>query len=338
VSEQPQDWVTELLNPLPPVQSAKTALRKAPWAEEFSCLLDSQPSPLVPQHFLEEARRHKFGRLIVNPHCLFSRDRSIEMPFLETSTDEMVWVLHPITNAAMPFWLGPRFEELGSHLRSGEPAPPGLTRDEQLVLAMAGVLVEPDYIEECRRNYAAMVKRSAAQFRRRGYVALKSLIHPFHLAALRRYYRQLIRDGKIQLGDDQSPRRYGAHNERVARFFHHQLAAVVSDVLGEFTKPSYVYFASYQPGSRLGKHTDREQCQYSISLCLDFTPEPKKQTPWPLFLETRQGTVKIYQSLGDGLLYRGRELPHYRTHLPRNYTSTSLFFHYVRRDFNGPLN
>ncbi len=79
-------------------------------------------------------------------------------------------------------------------------------------------------------------------------------------SALRRYYRGLIRTRKIALGDDQTPRRYAAHNESVARS-HHQLAGAVTAIAGEPVKPSYVYVASYQSGAELEKHTDREQCE-----------------------------------------------------------------------------
>jgi hypothetical protein len=205
------------------------------------------------------------------------------------------------------------------------------------VLMAAHVLVEPDYTERRQREHAAMVRRGAAKFRKQGYAPVEGLLHPFHLGALRAYYRQLIRNGGLRLGDPQSSRRYFAHNERIACFFHHQLASVVGEIVGAPIKPSYVYLASYQPGARLLKHTDRPQCEYSISMCIDFTPEPERLTPWPLCLETKEGTVKIFQGLGDALLYRGPEVPHYRTTLAKGCTSTSIFFHYVHRDFDGPL-
>jgi hypothetical protein len=37
------------------------------------------------------------------------------------------------------------------------------------------------------------------------------------------------------------------------------------------------------------------------------------------------------------LLYRGRELPHFRDVLPAGHSSTSIFFHYVREGFAGTL-
>jgi hypothetical protein len=163
------------------------------------------------------------------------------------------------------------------------------------------------------------------------------LIHPFHIAALRRYYRHAIRRGAIRLGDEQSSRRYVAHNESVARFFHYQIANAVAAMAGEAIKPSYVYLASYLSGAELKKHTDREQCEFSVTLALDFSPEPELATSWPIRLDTGKGSVAVYQALGDGLVYRGTKVPHYRGALPEGHTSTSIFFHYVPADFRGPL-
>lgn len=111
----------------------------------------------------------------------------------------------------------------------------------------------------------------------------------------------------------------------------------MSAIAGEAIKPSYVYLASYLGGADLKKHTDREQCEFSISLCLDFSPEPQLATSWPIRLDTSAGTVTLYQALGDGLLYRGTKLPHYRDVLAEGHTSTSIFFHYVAENFAGRL-
>jgi hypothetical protein len=41
--------------------------------------------------------------------------------------------------------------------------------------------------------------------------------------------------------------------------------------------------------------------------------------------------------IGDALVYRGRELVHYRNPLPEAHQSTSYFLHYVDADFDGRL-
>ena len=162
---------------------------------------------------------------------------------------------------------------------------------------------------------------------------VRGLVHPYQLAALRRYYRELVAEGHIGLGDEQVPLRYHAHNEPLARMLLQSLTGFVSWLAGEPFKPSYVYACTYLPGSVLEPHRDREQCELSISFQVDFTPEPDDKTPWPLLVEGHP----ISLGLGDGLIYRGRELTHAREALPEGQTSTSLFLHYVPEAFTGKL-
>jgi hypothetical protein len=57
--------------------------------------------------------------------------------------------------------------------------------------------------------------------------------------------------------------------------------------------------------------------------------------PWPLWFQTDQGNVSVTQAAGDGVLFRGTDLPHWRDRPPPGHASTTLIFHYVPRDFVG---
>jgi hypothetical protein len=247
------------------------------------------------------------------------------------------WVHEPEFGQRLPFSLG---EELATRclaaqrlgVRAGQFLPPELE-----VLFRAGLVISRTEEKTAEGQKATERKEQRAHFHERGYSAIKDLVHPFHLGELRRYYRRMIRRGRVALGDYQSSLRYVAHNEPVARFFHLQLTRLVGELVGTPVKPSYVYFASYQGGAALKRHTDREQCEFSLTFCLDYAPEPADATPWPLYLHTTQGRMPIHQRLGDALLYRGCKLPHSRNALAAGHTSTSIFFHYVPADFAGPL-
>jgi hypothetical protein len=308
----------------------------------FHCLLDELPMHLIPQR---ERQNLSHPQLFFNPRCSVLRAGQVP-PELEPHRDllenfslqgTVAWVRDPATGALHPFWLSQRLAALVSGLRADELAPVSLPADARVLLADAGILTPADHAERRVAEWEEVVRKSACQFREKGYVPLGNLIHPFNLAALRRYYRQAIRRGAITLGDYQSSRRYVGHNESVARFFHHQIANAVGAIVGEAIKPSYVYMASYLAGAELKKHTDRAQCEFSVTLCLDFSPEPDLETPWPIRLDTAEGMVAVYQALGDGLVYRGTKVPHYRDMLAEGRTSTSIFFHYVPADFAGPL-
>jgi hypothetical protein len=248
-----------------------------------------------------------------------------------------VWVEDPSTEVWSAFVLSEGLRELVASLRTHPDEIPVLLQSIKNLLQHAGILVPSDHANQRRARWKQTIERCCAEFRKKGYAVVDGLIHPFQLAEMRRYFRRQIRTGKVRLGDGQSPLRYIAHNDPVARFFHVQLTKAVSDLVGERVKPSYVYMASYLGGAQLEKHTDREQCEFSITFCLDYAPEPSGATPWPVYLDTSAGTTTIQQAIGDGLLYRGRRLPHYRKTLTQGNTSTSLFLHYVAEDFDGAL-
>jgi hypothetical protein len=319
--------------------------------QQFHCLLDELPLHLIPPRVLDRQRlQHLLAQpLFLNPQCSIlpagevpgelQKRRDLLEGFYLRGT--MAWVRDPAAGLLHPFWLGPRFEAIVSRLRAGEPVPPSLSDDAKLLLAVAGIVTPADHADDHTERglaeWTEIVSTRTQVFRQKNYTPVANLIHPFNLAALRRYYRHAIRRGTIWLGDEQSPRRYVAHNESVTRYFHYQIANAVSAIVGEPVKPSYVYLASYLSGAELKKHTDREQCEFSVTLCLDFSPEPELATSWPLHLDTLEGTVTVYQALGDGLVYRGTKVPHYRSILGEGFTSTSIFFHYVPAEFSGSL-
>jgi hypothetical protein len=335
------EWMTTLMGGVSRQARAATLP-----PNRYYCLLDELPLHLIPQPALRslEDGHNRHAPLFLNPECILCW--ADEVPDEIGSRKELLagfalqgtiaWVRGPAGGLLQPFWLGPQLENVVRMLRLYEAVPSSVPDHTQSLLAAANI-VGPDSEKAGNGTREDLAGKATSQFREKGYATLPGLLHPFHVAALRRYYRFLIRTGAIPLGDRQSPRRYVAYNEPVARFFHHQILATLSAVAGEALKPSYVYLASYLSGAELKKHTDREQCEFSITLCLDFAPEPELETSWPISLQTPTGRVTVYQALGDGLAYRGTRLPHSRDMLGAEQTSTSIFFHYVAADFSGSL-
>jgi len=313
--------------------------------DRFYCLLDELPVHLVPRPALTLKSQNAGRALFLNPECRLCAGEEVpeelaphkELPSVFALQGTVAWLRSANTSFLVPFWLGPKLESVVRQLRIDEPISESVPAWARSILESAGILVSADSIAQRRAETEQALEKAAELFRQKGYAPLRGLIHPFHIAALRRYYRYRIRTGAIPLGDGQSSRRYAAYNDPVARFFHQQIAIPLSAVAGEPIRPSYVYLASYLSGAELKKHIDREQCEFSITLCLDFSPEPDLASPWPIRLDTPTATVIVYQALGDGLAYRGTRLPHYRSPLGNGQTSTSIFFHYVAADFTGSL-
>ncbi len=309
--------------------------------EFYHCLLDEQPYYLAPSRLYGE---DPAGPLMVNPLCWFSWHGPLPPDMLARAWaaeclcpgEWVVWVDDPGTRSLWPYWVGGEYIRYLAELAPGYPVNTAIPAHALWVLTRAQIFVEPGYVERRRKQWLDSVWQCGKNFER-GYTSVGGLLPPFHIGALRRYYRYHTRVGSFALGDEQVQRRHAAHNEGVARFFHSQLTHAVSDLARTAVKPSYCYLAAYESGSVLERHVNREQCEYSITMCIDATPEPEAQSPWPIQLDIPEGALRIWQYLGDGLLYRGRYFPHYRELLPPGYTSTSLLLHYVDEGFAGAL-
>ena len=286
-------------------------------------------SPLDPPHDLVPARarraaRPPIERLHPAPSLRFEDVAPVPL------AGDRAWARVEHANTPLPSWLS--FSAAERDLLR-DLVPGSLDPEHAAALALAGVLVDP--AADARRRAARDVALADAgeRLRRDRYAVIRGLVHPVQVAALRRYYRELVAEGHVALGDEQVPLRYRAHNEPLARRLHTELAGLVGTLAGEAVKPSYVYFASYLAGAVLEPHRDRAQCELSISLQIDYAPEPEGDTPWPLLVEGRAITL----GLGDALVYRGRELTHAREALPEGHASASMFFHYVPEGFAGSL-
>ena len=311
----------------------------------FYCLLDEQPDHLLPNSFFNEEIDNSFSSWRMNPNCFFIHDEQMPSalaaeiaPIKSFLRGEKIILLQdPALRAWWPYWIGETFSSIFECAESGEVAIQDLTLEQRKILASAFLLLPSREISRREKQWLDAIPYAQQYFAQNGYIPIRRLVPPFLVAALRRYYRFHIRSGHLKLGDSQSTRRYIAHNEPIVRYFHRQLTYAISTIAGKPLKPSYVYAGCYQEGAELKKHKDRAQCEYSFTFCLDYSPEPQNETSWPIHLDTSEGTITVFQAIGDALVYRGCQLPHYRHRLAQGHTSTSIFFHYVDEDFAGPL-
>jgi len=308
----------------------------------YHCLLDEQPYYLTPPYMFQ--RPELLETVVVNPACWFSwhgdlpPDMAVRVAFTDQflTSDLVVWIEDPATLTIWPFWVGDEYFHYLSQMSPGCPVNVELPVHVRWVLTEANVLVEPNHLARRRHEWNEQAREYADAFEA-GYVAVPDLIHPFHIGALRRYYRYVTRTGVLRVGDDQVRRRFAKHNEAVARFFHFQLTHAACNISRRVLKPSYAYFISYLSGAELEKHYDREQSDYGITMCIDASPEPEAESPWPIELDNGDGPVKVYQRVGEALLYRGCSVAHSRDKLQDGCTSSSLLMFYVPESFTGKL-
>ncbi len=243
----------------------------------------------------------------------------------------VAWVVDPVRGTELPYWIDAAEEEAIARGR----VPSSRTLRQSLV--SAGILHDPAATAIERRRLARTMRASRARLVSRGFMALHDLLPPMFVAALRRYFRTLVDEGHLPFGDGQSSR-YFRHDEPLAVWLHRRLAPLVGRAIAHPVKPSYSYLVSYRAGAVLDRHNDRLQCEYTLSLSIDATPDATREQAWPLCLEPGPNRVaRVLLAPGDGLLFRGRELVHFRDELGPGRTATSLLLHFVHEDFDGPL-
>lgn len=302
--------------------------------------------------------------LVVNPNFRFepfdfANPRSWVKEKCFALGKSMVWLKHRLTELEVGYWLSDEQAAVISNFRAGEK--PVVSVEPELLskLTASEILISPKIFVENERRQREILEKAKITYRRDKYVILHEIMPAAQMSAMRRYYRQYVSNGFMPFEDVQSKRFY-QHSEPLAKIIHKNLARLMSLVVDEEIIPSYVYAASYIENSDLKPHTDRKQCEFSISFQVDFLPETENHhSPWELFLwqpdfggggAIHYGSDKfpaasaaedinprVCLASGDGLIYKGRELIHYRYPLSEGYQSTSLFFHYVPKDFEGKL-
>ena len=173
-------------------------------------------------------------------------------------------------------------------------------------------------------------KASIAEvFARQGFVLVNRLAPPDTVAAVSAHMRTRAAAGTAMLDDKQAPGTPSIYGGAILDSLLQTLLPKAEFCTGLKLFPTYCYGRIYRHGDELKRHVDRAACEISISLNLGQEPDQ----PWPLHLGLGDLDVPVSLRPGDGLFYRGIELPHWREPFPGQ-SLTQLFLHYV--DQNGP--
>ena len=299
----------------------------APERPLFSCMLDDVPvdskselgSIVSPTFKFEPFDLARFRTLINDRHL--------------SPHNATAWVTDARTGASWGYWLKPEQAEIVERLLPGLPVGE-IDRGFAAKLTAAGILVNPEPADD------TSIADAAAYFAENRYAVIADVVPPAQLKALQIYYAAYSAQGFMRLGDANVPLRFVRHNEAVARMVHFGLTPLMSKLAGIELEPTYSYSAVYIEGAELEPHIDREDCEFSFSMQLDYSPESDSGlSPWALYLSTAaekrltdlKKDLAVHLGNGSCLAYKGRELFHYRMPLAKGHRSTSLFFHYVPR-------
>jgi hypothetical protein len=105
------------------------------------------------------------------------------------------------------------------------------------------------------------------------------------------------------------------------------LQPIIEKITGKRLLPTYSYIRIYYKNAILEKHTDRDSCEYSASICIKNDREP-----WNFWLKNiHDNNTCISLEEGELIIYKGNELEHWREKYNNN-EHIQFFLHYVDRD------
>lgn len=134
----------------------------------------------------------------------------------------------------------------------------------------------------------------------------------------------IIRRQQIKEGDDQVYGSYTYYNLPEVNTILGLLLPRVCTETGKNLFPTYSYCRIYNCGDELAKHTDRNACEWSVTLNLSQTD------PWPIHMDNSVLDIQP----GDGVIYQGRVVQHWREPF-KGTEYVQIFLHYI--DTDGPF-
>jgi hypothetical protein len=245
-------------------------------------------------------------------------------PFLPD--ESILWVARPGARLGLPYTLTPRLARIVAARRGRATLPPHAAAP----LRRIGALDDREGAARLRAAWRDRERAWRRDLRTRGHVVLRGLFEPTFLHAMRAYYHAIEREGYLLGGD---ARRRGApllYDEPLTSFLNALLAPLVARLTDERPRPTFSYLRVYDPGAVLRPHRDRPSCRWNVDLVVGGEPAPSRQNAWPLRIEGRGGVHSVRLGLGDGLLYRGERVRHWRRPQPRGRTTVLASLHYGR--------
>lgn len=159
------------------------------------------------------------------------------------------------------------------------------------------------------------------------------------LKLFQKFYEDNIVSKTWNLGDRQA-QRYKCHNEAMSRFLHYETLPLIEKITGKKLKPSYTYLSLYVEGADLPGHTDREECEYTVS----FVVDKPKNSEWNIFVDKnkqpvkykgrypknppKEQCVKIDCDAGGLMMFQGTDRIHFREKLKDKFYNIILL-HYI---------
>ncbi len=149
------------------------------------------------------------------------------------------------------------------------------------------------------------------------------------------YFSENIKKNAFMLGDKQA-NRYKAHNEPFCRFMHYEILPLIEKITNFKLEPTYTYLSCYKKGTDLPAHTDRPECEYTVSFIIDKpencnwniyvhkTKQPVKGKGRYNFTPDKSECIPVDCNKNGLMIFQGEDHIHFREELQGDYYNIVL--------------
>ena len=127
--------------------------------------------------------------------------------------------------------------------------------------------------------------------------------------------------------DHQCPKSPAMYGDKYLDMLLEDIKPTIERCTGKKLSSNYSYARIYGPNDVLDFHTDRKECEYSVTMNLGYLG-----TNWPICISEKQDKSDkkaITIEAGDMLIYKGMELFHWRESAPKDMKwLCQVFLHY----------
>lgn len=163
-------------------------------------------------------------------------------------------------------------------------------------------------------------------FQEKGFIFCPELLNVEVADEVSNELQRLIDEGHSKK-DWMCPLSHSINGAPVLDSLLEQLTPIFSEITGLALYPSFCYARKYAKGDELKIHTDRPACEITATINLKFKGEQ-----WPIYVGTKKDksdALKVDMNVGDALLFRGLDIPHWREKYTEGEWQFQVFVHYV---------
>lgn len=183
-------------------------------------------------------------------------------------------------------------------------------------------------------NIEVYIMNATDFFNKNNYVYLNEILSKDITDFLTKYVILSAQSGAM-VQDEQCPKSLASYGDAVFDTLLADLCPKFSVIAGEPLLPTYTYHRLYKKGDVLEIHRDRPSCEISATVTIAVDDPSRLNALYVSNTEPRDmcdgNPIEI--KVGDGVLYKGNDLWHWRKPY-ENEWFIQAFFHYVRAD--GP--